>query len=103
MAGPTHEGAVMKNPYEVLRARERRVDQLRRETVALRFLIGLLDREEEADTVPAKVPSRRPATYLQTNSGRLEVIVGETTRLRFAGGALRDLMKCVMGIRAQLP
>src|SRR6267143_4148532 len=85
VAEATHEGAVMKNPYEVLRVKEERVHQLRWETEALRFVIGLLDREDGADASPANTPSGRPAVYLLTNSGRLEVVVGGTARLRFAG------------------
>jgi hypothetical protein len=79
------KGAVMKNPYEVLRAKEQMVDQLRRETEVLQFVIGLLDREDGADTSPAYTPSGWPAVYLLTNSGRLEVVAGDTPRLRFAG------------------
>jgi hypothetical protein len=43
----------MKNLYEVLRSKEEEVCQLRRETEALRFLIGLLDREDATDASPA--------------------------------------------------
>jgi len=85
VAEETDEGAVMKNLYEVLRGKEERVHQLRRETAVLRFVIGLLDREDGADASPAHAPSGRPAVYLLTNSGRLEVVVGGTPRLRFAG------------------
>ena len=85
VAEVTHEGAVMKNPYEVLRVKEERVYQLRRETEALRFVIGLLDRDDGADTSPANAPSGQPAVYFLTNSGRLEVVVGDMPRLRFAG------------------
>ena len=80
-----HEGAIMKNPYEVLRVKEEMVYQLRSETDALRFVIGLLDRENGTDTSPANPQSGRPAVYLLTNSGRLEVVVGGAARLRFAG------------------
>jgi hypothetical protein len=76
---------IMKNPYEVLRVKEERVYQLRCETETLRFVIGLLDREDGADASPANTPSGRPAVYLRTNSGRLEVVVEGTLRLRFAG------------------
>ena len=75
----------MKNPYEVLRVKEQRVYQLRCETETLRFVIGLLDREDGADASPANTPSGRRAVYLRTNSGRLEVVVEDTLRLRFAG------------------
>ena len=75
----------MKNPYEALRIKEERVHQLRRETEVLRFVIGLLDTDDGADGSPAGSPSGRPAVYLLTNSGRLEVVVGGTPRLRFAG------------------
>jgi len=85
VAESTHEGTVMKNPYEVLRSKEEMVCQLRRETEALRFLIGLLDREDAADASPANPLSARPAVYLLTNAGRLEAVVRGTPRLRFAG------------------
>src|SRR5271165_4534824 len=91
LAGPvvvaetTHEGALMKNLYEVLRSKEEMVCRLRRETEALRFLVGLVDREDRVGASPANPPSRRPAVYLLTNSGRLEVVVRGTPRLRFAG------------------
>ena len=75
----------MKNPYEVLRVKEERVYQLRCETETLRFVIGLLDREDGADASPANTPSGRPAVCLLTNLGRLEVVVEGTLRLRFAG------------------
>jgi len=77
----------MKNPYEVLRAKEVRVYQLRWETEALRFVIGLLDGEDgaDADAFPANPQRGRPAVCFLTNSGRLEVVVGGTPRLRFAG------------------
>jgi hypothetical protein len=76
---------IMTNPYEVLRVKEERVYQLRCETETLRFVIGLLDREDGADASPANTPSGRAAVYLRTNSGRLEVVVEGTLRLRFAG------------------
>ena len=91
VAGATREGAVMKNPYEVLHSKEKMVCQLRRETEELRFLIGLLDGEEKADASPANPPSG-PAVYLLTNSGRLEVVVRDTARLRF-GGQMRMPME----------
>jgi len=75
----------MKNPYEVLRVKEEILDHVRRETEVLQFVIGLLDREDRADASPAKTPSGRPAVYLLANSGRLEIVVGGTPRLRFAG------------------
>lgn len=75
----------MKNLYEVLRSKEEEVCQLRRETEALRFLIGLLDREDAADPPPTNLPNARPAAYLLTNSGRLEVVVQGTSLLRFSG------------------
>jgi len=77
----------MKNPYEVLRVKEQKVCQLRRETEALRFVIGLVDdKEAGAKASPANAtPDARPAVYLVTNSGRLEVVVGGTPRLRFDG------------------
>jgi hypothetical protein len=77
--------AVLKNLYEVLRSKEEEVCQLRRETEALRFLIGLLDREDAADASPASPPNGSGTVYLLTKSGRLEVIVGDATRLRFSG------------------
>src|SRR5271169_5553920 len=66
------------------------VCQLRRETAELRFLVGLLDGEDKADAssanaAPANPASGRPAVYLLTNSGRLEVVVRGTPRLQFAG------------------
>jgi hypothetical protein len=85
VAGATDEGAVMKNPYEVLRCKEEMVCQLRRETEALRFLVGLLDREDRTEASPANLPNGRATVYLLTNSGRLEVVVRGTPRLRFAG------------------
>lgn len=85
VAQATRKGAIMKNANEVLRAKEERVDQLRWETEALRFVIGLLDGEDGADAAPANTPSGRPAVYLLTNSGRLEVVVGGAPRLQFAG------------------
>jgi len=85
VAEATREGAVMKNPYEVLRSKEEEVCQLRRETEALRFLIGLLDREDAADASPANPPNGSSAVYLLTKSGRLEVVVRDTPRLRFSG------------------
>jgi len=85
VAEATREGAFMKNLYQVLRSKEEMVCQLRRETEELRFLIGLLDREDGADASPANPPSGRPAVYLLTNSGRLEVVVEGTPRLQFAG------------------
>jgi len=91
-AESTREGAVMKNPYEVLHSKEEMVCQLRRETEALRFLIGLLDSEEVAETSPANPPSGPSAVYLLTNSGRLEVVVQGTPRLRF-GGPMRMPME----------
>jgi hypothetical protein len=76
----------MKDPYEVLRVKEQRVYELRGETEALRFVIGLLDRGvAAADASPSNTPNGQPAVYLLTNSGRLEVVVGGTPRLRFAG------------------
>jgi hypothetical protein len=80
----------MKNLYEVLHSKEEMVCQLRRETEELRFLIGLLDREDGADASlanasAANASSGRPAVYVLTNSGRLEVVVQGTPRLRFAG------------------
>lgn len=78
----------MKNPYEVLRAKEQMAHQLRRETEALRFVMGLFDREGEdgTDASPTNASSGHPAVYLLTNCGRLEVIVGDATpRLRFGG------------------
>ena len=80
----------MKNPYEVLRSKEEKVCQLRRETAELRFLVGLLDGENKSDASSANAAlanpaSGRPAVYLLTNSGRLEVVVRGTPRLRFAG------------------
>jgi hypothetical protein len=77
----------MKNPYDVLHVKEQRVYQLRRETEVLRFVIGLLlDEEEGSDTSLANTtPGGRPAAHLLTNSERLEVVVGGTSRLRFAG------------------
>jgi len=88
--GSDPEGAVMKNLYEVLHSKEEMVCQLRRETEELRFLIGLLDREDGTDASLANASatnasSRRPAVYLLTNSGRLEVVVRGAPRLRFAG------------------
>ena len=70
----------MKNLYEVLHSKEEMVCQLRRETEELRFLIGLLDREDGADASlanasAANASSGRPSVYLLTNSGRLEVVV----------------------------
>jgi len=85
VAQATRKGAIMKNANEVLRAKEERVDQLRWETEALRFVIGLLEGEGGADTAPANTPSGRPVVYLLTNSGRLEVVVGGAPRLQFAG------------------
>jgi hypothetical protein len=82
----------MKNLYEVLRLKEEEVCQLRRETEALRFLIGVLDREDGADTSPANPPSGPNAVYLVTNSGRLEVVVQGAPRLRF-GGQMRMPME----------
>ena len=84
------KGAVVKNPYEVLRLKEEKVCQLRQETQALRYLIGLFDREDKAEASPANTspanPSSGPAAvYLLTNSGRLEVVVRGASRLRFAG------------------
>jgi hypothetical protein len=81
----------MKNPYEVLHSKEELVCQLRRETEALRFLIGLLDRE---DSPANPTPSGPSAIYLLTNSGRLEVVVQGTPRLRF-GGQMRMPMEIV--------
>jgi hypothetical protein len=75
----------MKNLYEVLRSKEEEVCQLCRETEALRFLIGVLDREDGASASPADPPSGPNAVYLLTNSGRLEVVVQGTPRLRFDG------------------
>jgi len=80
----------MKNLYDVLHSKEEMVCQLRRETEDLRFLIGLLDREDGGGASPANAtladsPSGGPAVYLLTNSGRLEVVVQGTPRLRFAG------------------
>jgi len=80
----------MKNLYDVLHSKEEMVCQLLRETEALRFVVGLLDREERADVSPADASpadtsSARPAVYLLTNSGRLEVVVKGAPRLRFAG------------------
>ncbi len=75
----------MKNLYEVLRSKEEEVYQLRRETEALRFLIRVLDREDAAGTSPANPPNGPNAVYLLTNSGRLEVVVQGTPRLRFDG------------------
>ena len=91
-ADATRNGAVMKNPYEVLHSKEEMVCQLRRETEALRFLIGLLDTEDGADASPANPPSGPNAVYLLTNSGRLEVVVQGTPRLRF-GGQMRMPME----------
>ena len=85
VAEVTRKGGIMKNANEVLRVKEERVDQLRWETEALRFVIGLLDGEDRADASPANTPSGRPAVYLLTNSGRLEVVVEGTPRLQFAG------------------
>jgi len=82
----------MKNLYEVLRSKEEEVCQLRRETEALRFLIGVLDREDGAGASPANPPSGPNAVYLLTNSGRLEVVVQGTPRLRF-GGQMRMPME----------
>jgi hypothetical protein len=82
----------MKNLYEVLHSKEKMVCQLRRETEELRFLIGLFDREDWADASPANPPSGPPAVYLLTNSGRLEVVVRDTPRLRF-GGQMRMPME----------
>lgn len=82
----------MKNPYEVLHSKEEMVCQLRRETEALRFLIGLLDSEDVADASPANPPSGPNAVYLLTSSGRLEVVVQGTPRLRF-GGPMRMPME----------
>jgi hypothetical protein len=76
---------VMKNLYEVLRSKEEEVCQLRRETEALRFLIGLLDREDATDASPATPPNGSGTVYLLTKSGRLEVIVRDAPRLRFSG------------------
>jgi len=96
VAEATHVGAVMKNPYDVLRSKEEKVCQLRRETEELRFLIGLLDREDRdaspANASPATTSSGRPAAYLLTNSGRLEVVVRGAPRLRF-GGQMRMPME----------
>jgi hypothetical protein len=75
----------MKNLYEVLRSKEEEVCQLRRETEALRFLIGLLDREDATDASPATPPNESGTVYLLTKSGRLEVIVRDAQRLRFSG------------------
>jgi hypothetical protein len=75
----------MKNLYEVLRSKEEEVCQLRRETEALRFLIGLLDREDSADASRASPPNESGTVYLVTRSGRLEVIVRDTPSLRFSG------------------
>lgn len=88
----------MKDPYEVLRSKEEMVCQLRRETEELRFLIGLLDKDG-ADEFPAgaslaEAPSGAAAVYLLTNSGRLEVVVRGTPRLRF-GGQMRMPMEIV--------
>jgi hypothetical protein len=82
----------MKNPYEVLHSKEEMVCQLRRETDVLRFLIGLLEREDRADSSPANPSSEPSAVYLLTNSGRLEVVVQGTPRLRF-GGQMRMPME----------
>ena len=82
----------MKNPYEVLHSKEEMVCRLRRETEALRFLIGLLDSEDGADASPANPPSGPNTVYLLTNSGRLEVVVQGTPRLRF-GGQMRMPME----------
>jgi hypothetical protein len=84
--------AVMKNPYEVLHSKEEMICQLRRETEALRFLIGLLDSEDGADVSPANPPSEPSAVYLLTNSGRLEVVMQGAPRLRF-GGQMRMPME----------
>ena len=75
----------MKNPYEVLRAKERMASQLRQETELLQFVIGLLDSEDGADAFPANPSSGHPVAHLLVNSGRLEVIVGGMPRLRFPG------------------
>jgi hypothetical protein len=75
----------MKNLYEILRSKEEEVCQLRRETEALRFLIGLLDREDATDASPATPPNGSGTVYLLTKSGRLEVIVRDAQRLRFSG------------------
>jgi hypothetical protein len=82
----------MKNPYEVLHLKEEMVCQLRRETEVLRFLIGLLDREDPAEASPANAPNGSSAVYLLTNSGRLEVVVKGTPLLRF-GGQMRMPME----------
>jgi len=62
------------------------------ETDALRYLIGLLDKQDAADASPANPPGARPAVYLLTNSGRLEVVVQGTLGLRF-GGQMRMPME----------
>lgn len=85
VAEATREGAIMKNPYEVLRSKEEEICQLRHETEALRFLIGLLDKEDPADASPANPPNGSSAVYLLTKSGRLEVVVRDAPRLRFCG------------------
>ena len=71
----------MKNRNEALSAKEQAV----RETEALRFVLGLLDKEDGPDPSPANTPGGRPAIRVLTNSGRLEVVVGDTPRLRFDG------------------
>ena len=85
VAEATHEGAVMKSLYEVLRSKEEEVCQLRRETEALRFLIGLFDRGDTAHASPANSPNGSSAVYPLTKSGRLEVIVRDAPGLRFSG------------------
>jgi hypothetical protein len=75
----------MNNLYEVLHSKEEMLCQLLREAEALRLLIGLLDKDDSADSSPSDPTSAQPAVYLLTNSGRLEAVVQGAQRLHFAG------------------
>ena len=75
----------MRKPQEVQHRDEETVDQLRREAEALRFVLGLFDREDGADASPADTSSARPAVRLLKNSERLEVVVEGAPCLRFDG------------------
>lgn len=88
----SNQEAVMKNPYEVLRVKEQRIRQLRREMETLRFVIGLFDRDNQTDPTP-DTPGEPSSVYV-TKEGRLEVVVGGTPRLQF-GGRMRMALEVV--------
>jgi hypothetical protein len=79
----------MKNPYSVLREKEKELERLRKEVQALLTVIPLLADDRPSDFVDGGASSRETGDLPDKNMAELELYYPFIKHLRMSGGAER--------------